>query len=217
MPIHQYRSTSRSPQEHKFFKQVLNNDLQLLTKELEHRYSQIKSASIPGVTPVSDGDEAWKDSNSVSTMKWNQYNVFQFHIPGIHQLYNAISKMVHEACDYYEINFDDQQFMLQGWFNINYAKSGKLDWHEHSPNGAPFFHGYYSVNAEPSSTHYITSSGNKVNENKNNVAILSEMGHPHAQGDWAWDGPRITVAYDVLPLSVLMDHPEEEQHWVPLR
>jgi hypothetical protein len=216
MAILQYTSTSRSPQEHRFFKHELANDLSLLTKELQDRYTQISEATVTGVTPVGADDQAWKDSNSISTMKWSQYNVFQFHIPGIRELYNAVSKMTHEACDYYEIDFDSQQFMLQGWFNINHSKSGKLDWHEHSPNGAPFFHGYYSVSAEPSSTHYRTSSGNKINENKNNEAILSEMGHPHAQGDWSWDGPRITVAYDVLPLSVLLDHPEEEQHWVPL-
>ena len=44
------------------------------------------------------------------------------------------------------------------------------------------------------------------------------MGHPHAMGDWDWEGPRITVAYDVLPLSALQDEMgmTQEQHWIPL-
>jgi hypothetical protein len=46
--------------------------------------------------------------------------------------------------------------MLQGWFNINEARNGKLDWHDHGPDGSPHFHGYYCVSAEPSITHYIT-------------------------------------------------------------
>jgi hypothetical protein len=43
------------------------------------------------------------------------------------------------------------------------------------------------------------------------------MGHPHAMGDWDWDGSRITVAYDVTPLeSLKRGGHENEQHWVPL-
>ena len=49
------------------------------------------------------------------------------------------------------------------------------------------------------------------------MLFFSEMGHPHAQGDWDWEGPRITVAYDVVTLEELKhagkDH---EQHWIPL-
>jgi hypothetical protein len=211
------QSASKSPQPHKFFEYTLDNDLDLLSKELTDRYNQIQSAEMWGVTPVGDSD-IWKESNSVSTMKWQQYNVFQFHITGIRKLYNAVSSMVREACDYYDVDFDSQDFMLQGWFNINYAKTGKLDWHDHAPTGAPFFHGYYAVNAEPSQTHYYTFDEHKINENKNNKAILSEMGHVHAQGDWDWDGPRITVAYDIVPFKAIQEEAsDQEQHWVPLR
>jgi hypothetical protein len=112
--------------------------------------------------------------------------------------------------------------MLQGWFNVNYVDKGKgkLDWHEHSPHGAPVYHGYYCVNAEPSETHYKINNREdlrKVNVNKNNRAVLSETSHPHAMGDWNWDGPRITIAYDVVPLKLLIDDESAiEQHWAPL-
>jgi hypothetical protein len=210
-------SISKSKQPHKFFERFLDNDLGQLARELQVRYDLIEQAKVAGVTPVSD-NELWKSSNSISTMKWQQYNVFQFHIPGVRRLYDAVSEMVKEACDYYEIDFTEQQFMLQGWFNINHAHNGKLDWHEHGPSGAPNFHGYYCVSAEPSETHYITTNQErKVNVNKNNRAVLSEMGHPHAMGDWDWDGPRITVAYDVMPFTDIMHHGiGQEQHWVPL-
>lgn len=210
------KSVSKSTQPHKFFERHLDNNLNVLTAELQDRYKKIEEAKIVGVTPVGE-KEAWKSSNSVSTMKWRQYNVFQFHSYGIHNLYNAVKDMAIEACDYYGLDFKAQRYMVQGWFNINYTKSGKLDWHDHGPFGAPNFHGYYCVSAEPSTTHYRVFDKEVENHNINNRAILSEMGHPHAQGDWDWDGPRITVAYDLIPLKDLMVWgKDQEQHWIPL-
>jgi hypothetical protein len=213
----EWKSISNSSQPHKFFDRHLDNDLEKLTLDLVDRYKKIQAAEIFGVSPLSE-NESWKTSNSVSTMKWREYNVFQFHIDGVRKLYDAISSMVREACEYYNIDFESQQFMMQGWFNINEAHNGKLDWHDHGPEGAPNFHGYYSVSAEPSSTHYIVFDKEIENINKNNRAILSEMGHPHAMGDWEWSGPRITVAYDVLPLKDLQQRSgmTQEQHWIPL-
>jgi hypothetical protein len=210
-------SVSKSTQPHRFFEKYLDNDLENLSKELQIRYEKIKSAEVLGVTATTDF-ESWKESNSVSTMKWRQYNVFQFHIPEVYNLFLALKEMAVEACEYYEIDFKKQQYMVQGWFNINSNdKGGKLDWHDHGPGGAPFFHGYYCVNAEPSVTHYVVFDNKVKNINKNNRAILSEMGHPHAMGDWSWAGDRITIAYDLLPLSEVQQFGmDTEQHWVPL-
>ena len=210
------RAISKSVQEHKFFEAYLDNDLDKLSDFLIEQYPRIANSDLPGM--LKDEDlVAWKSSGSVSTMKWKDYNVFQFYNKEIYNLYKAVGKMVREACEYYEIDFDSQNFMVQSWFNINHAKVGKLDWHEHGSEGAPLFHGYYCVKAEPSETHYLTTQGPKTNINKNNRAVLSEMGHPHAMGDWSWDGPRITIAYDIVPLSTIQEDPNpKEQHWLPL-
>jgi hypothetical protein len=205
--------TSLKP--HKFFERFLDNDLGQLSTELINRYEKIKLAEVHGVTPLSD-NEIWQDSGSVSTMKWKQYNVFQFHIPEVYNLYRSISEMIKEACVYYGLDFEKEQFMVQGWFNINYSDSGKLGWHEHGGSGAPYFHGYYCVKAEPSVTHYNVFGKMVDNINKNNRAIISEMGHAHSMGDWDWNGPRITVAYDILPLRNLVEQIDQEQHWIPL-
>jgi hypothetical protein len=209
-------SVSQSPQPHKFFEGFLDNDLELLSKELFDRYERIERAEIDGVTPV-DVNDFFRDSNSVSTIKWRQYNVFQFHIDGVYNLYKGIASLAREACEHYDLDFEKEQFMIQGWFNINYSKSGKLNWHDHGPYGAPNFHGYYCVSAEPSSTYYQVFDKEVENINKNNRFILSEMGHPHAMGDWDWDGPRITIAYDLIPLRYLKEAGySQEQHWIPL-
>jgi hypothetical protein len=210
------KSVSQSIQPHRFFERNVTGDLPNLVKELQDRYSKIERAELLGVSPLKD-NESWKQSNSVSTMKWREYNVFQFHIDELYDLYKSISDMTKEACEYYEIDFEKQKFFIQGWFNINHTKKGKLDWHDHGPWGAPNFHGYYCVKAEPSSTYYKVFDKEVENKNIDGRAILSEMGHPHAQADWDWEGPRVTVAYDVIPLFGLKENGmHQEQHWIPL-
>lgn len=203
--------------DHKFFERYLDNDLDTLTYELKDRYEKIQNSSLLGVTPLSD-EELFIDTGSVSTAKWRQYNVFQFHIPEIHKLFTAVRSMVVEACDYYEVDFTKQQFMVQGWFNILNKETGNLDWHDHSFVPAPNFHGYYSVNAEPSSTQYEIDGKIVDVFNVNNRAILSEANHRHRVVP-SKIKDRITVAYDVIPLRDVINNTnkkEYEQHWLPL-
>jgi len=207
------KSTSiNSDFSHKFFERNLNSDLEDLSSFLGKQYDRIKDGEIL----KNDGGEKtlWDASGSITTSKWNKYNVFQFYHPAIHKLFRSVRAMTVEACEYYGIDFEKEDFWVQGWFNINYNHVGKLDWHEHGGSGAPWFHGYYCVKAEPSTTHYKVFDQDFENINKNNRAILSETGHPHAMADWDWDGPRITIAYDVIPFKGVMH--DWEQHWIPL-
>lgn len=206
-----------SDKPHKFFEKFLDNDLNKLSDFLTETYNKIEKQEIKGISKIDDKDY-WLQSQSTSTIKWREYNVFQFYNQEIYKLYSAVRELTKEACDYYNLNYNEQQYMIQGWFNVNYTKKGKLDWHDHGPNGAPNFHGYYCVKAEPSITHYLINGKEKVdNINIDNRVILSEMTHPHAMADWNWNGPRITIAYDVIPLKDLIDNNlANEQHWFPL-
>jgi hypothetical protein len=211
----------KSNKEHKFFERNLDIDLVELSNFLEEKYKLIETASLPGVTSMENDQGIFLESGSLSTVKWKEYNVFQFYHASLYKLYNEISDTVKEACQYYELNFSEQNYYIQGWFNINRAEVGKLDWHDHGSPGAPNFHGYYCVSAEPSITHYkLFNDPLRVvdNINKNNRLVVSEVGHPHAMGDWDWSGPRITIAYDIQPLSVLLAAGKSipEQHWFPL-
>jgi hypothetical protein len=204
--------------EHKFFERNLDINNIGLAQYLQIQYDRIENKTLPGIKPLGE-NELWTASGSLSTVKWREYNVFQFLNADIYKLYHAIGDTVREACEYYGIDFKSQQYMMQGWFNINHNKTGKLDWHDHGGPYAPHFHGYYCVKAEPSTTHYrIFNDPNREVENKNidGRMIVSEMGHPHAQADWDWDGPRITVAYDIVPLKSLVMAGAPEQHWLPL-
>jgi hypothetical protein len=201
--------------EHKFFERYLDNDLPELAEFLQNQYSNIETLKLSGVTKVTPRDQ-WLSSESVSTIKWREYNVFQFYHPSIHKLYKNISETIKEACEYYEVDFEKQRYMVQGWFNINYNNGGKLDWHDHGGPYAPYFHGYYCVKAEPSITYYRVFDKETDNHNKDNRMIISEMGHPHAMGSWDWSGPRVTIAYDIVPLDSLIANKAAPQHWIPL-
>lgn len=218
--IERYSMEMQQHKPHKFFERFLDNDLKELTSFLEQQYSLIETAKLKGVGKLNENDKAWLSSGSLSTVKWTEYNVFQFYHDGIYKLYKSISDMVKDACHYYDIDFGDQHYYIQGWFNINHADTGKLDWHDHGKPYAPQFHGYYCVNAEPSVTHYMLFNDEKNivdNYNINNRAIVSEMGHPHAMGDWDWDGPRVTIAYDIIPGEMLHNNDQApQQHWIPL-
>ena len=204
-------STSKSTIPHKFFEKFLDNDLEDLSSFLLTQYERIERGEIlRKENEISQFDT----SGSKSTSNWNNYNAFQFYHPAIHKLFSAVKSMTIEACEYYKIDFEKEQYMIQGWFNVNNIKKGKLNWHDHGGDGAPHFHGYYCVKAEPSNTFYKVFEEDVTNINKNNRAILSETGHPHAMGDWSWEGPRITLAYDVSPLSEI--NKDWEQHWVPI-
>jgi len=212
-----YKSPKIYDKPHRFFERYLNNDLDSLSNYLIKQYSDIENGKVPGVSTKKE--TSWSSSGSLSTMKWKDYNVFQFNNVEIYNVFKAVKDTVLEACEYYGIDFEEQQYMVQGWFNINYNHIGKLGWHEHGGPWAPYFHGYYCIKSEPSTTYYkIDDNENNIKENinKNNRLVISEMGHPHAMGDWDWEGPRITLAYDIYPLKALIRDKASEQHWIPL-
>jgi hypothetical protein len=220
--------------EHKFFYRDLDLDLNKISKVLHFQYERIKKAEMRGVLPV-DFDhpdrEIFMESNSFSTIKSREYNAFQMYYPFIHDIYSSVVDMTIEACKYYNIDYNAQKYYCQAWFNINNKNNGgKLNWHDHVTENeldSTTFHGYYSINAEPSETHYMVDGEVKINKNINNRVIMSRVGYQHAMQDWDWEGPRITMAFDVTPLegirqdlfhlSKMKEHETFwEQHYFPL-
>jgi hypothetical protein len=208
-------STSKTNKEHKFFERFLDNNLDDLYNYLSILYSEIESGKVYSLDTFFDGNsfveldrKSLHPADSISSKTYSNYNIFKFEHQAIRNLGKEIKSMVIEACDYYGIDFDEQNYYLHGWFNLyknpiskNFVETNKdnLGWHEHSGSGMPYFHGYYSVYAEPSTTYYRVFEDDVEISNKNNRAILSETGHPHAMGEWDLIKPRITIAYDVIP------------------
>ena len=206
-----------SKPQHKFFERHLDLDLGNFETYLLDLKQRLSSENVPGVT---NSDYELVDRSSFTTQLGEKYNIFQFHNENIRELYRAIRDMVLEACEYYGINAEEQNYMIQGWFNAD--KNSKPEplpntyLHDHlNGQGAPDFHGYYCVNAEPSYTKYLISGEKEfLNINVNNRAIISETGHAHGISNWPFEKDRITIAYDISPLKNMQGSPE--QHWVPI-
>jgi hypothetical protein len=192
-----------STKEHKFFERFLDNDLQNLSTYLLDLKEIILNKGVSTI-PESEIDNVL--GKGLETTRLGRfYNIFTFPKEEISVLYNALLDMTKEACDYYGINFEEEDYYINGWFNVedygicDYNKDGL---HDHmGGTGAPFFHGYYCINAEPSVTYYnIDREKYFENVNINNRAIVSETGHPHTRGSWQSMEKRITLAYDIVPM-----------------
>lgn len=221
-------SSSKTQKEHRFFERVLDNDVEDLYSYLSALYEEIKSERLYSFDHIFDGRSyrSIKDDNihpgdSLSSITAENYNIFRFEHPGIRNLAKNVRSMVKEACEYYEIDFDSQNYYIHGWFNLysnpiseDFISTNKddLGWHEHSGDGIPYFHGYYCVNAEPSVTYYKIFDTDIENNNINNRAILSETGHQHAMGQWNLPKPRITIAYDIIPIDNVANYDFRRQH-----
>ena len=217
--------------EHKFFDKFVNNNNEELYTYLENLYSGIVKNNILRL-PKETFEKYGQQPLGAATQLGDLYNIFQFINPNIVKLYDALSETLNEACAYYEIDRKKQNYMIHGWFNLDYPNKETDDkvspiknanhFHDHSGGfGAPWFHGYYCVNAEPSTTYYkIGGKDGELfeNHNKNDRLVLSETGHTHGRDDWYQEKPRITVAYDITPLEFLGDPSYiNEIPWIPFR
>jgi hypothetical protein len=211
--------------EHKFFTKKLTNDLDFLSNFLIDLNSQMINMTFPGISKAALFAASQK--KNVSTPLASYYNLFKYDNKELINLKNSLKELTVEACEYYDIDFEKENFYVRAWFNLD-NKLPKLlisplinsnNFHDHaSASGAPEFHGYYSVNAEPSSTYYMINNENIFEVvNKNNVILFSETGHPHGRGDWFENKPRITIAYDISPLQKIKNFSEKnKENWIPL-
>lgn len=199
----------KSPKpEHKFFERFLDNDLEDLAEYLEEKNHDLVSGKI-GNIPKNILDRFNNVYLGGATQLGEWYNIFEWDHPAIQKLKLSLKDSIIEACDYYGIDFEKENYHISGWFNFDYKSEGNQGvspikypehYHDHmGGEGAPVFHGYYCVNAEPSITFYKINRGDNIfeNVNKNNRAVISETGHPHGRDDWYEDKPRITIAYDI--------------------
>lgn len=208
---------------HKFFDVHLSNDLDDLFSYLIKIHKDMLKDNIFNVPE--EKLSQYNELNGAPTQLGDYYNIFNIQHPGIKSLKESLKLLAIDAADYYGYDFYDQKYYIHGWFNLDYkTETEKVSplvkpnhFHDHSGGmGMPYLHGYYCVNAEPSSTFYKINNKEEIfeNVNKNNRAIVSETGHPHGRDDWYQEKPRITIAYDITPEKNLGNI--KESKWIPL-
>jgi hypothetical protein len=200
--------------EHKFFERFLSNDLDALYDYLYSKAEALVDGKIGNIPE--DVLSKFSMDNGPATHLGEYYNIFAWDNAAIQNLKSELKDIIVEASEYYGLDFEKENYYINGWFNLDFASPENREfgvsplkhpehYHDHAGGtGAPVFHGYYCVNAEPSSTFYkIDRLYDFENINKNNRAIVSETGHPHGRDDWYEQKPRITIAYDIAKESSL--------------
>lgn len=131
-----------------------------------------------------------------------QYNLFDFHTVQLNRLFKAIQQNVvtkmPEGC-----------YVIQCWFNM-FRYNQFIDWHGHWPSEYGVYHGYYCVDVEPSTTAYRLENGIQVDiPNKNGLLVFGLSGlDQHKSSKWTDENrPRITVAFDIIPVNQISEDP----------
>lgn len=211
----------------KIFNKDLDIDLKLLFQYLDQKHDQILSNTLTENNTLTDIlVKKYNKLNNAPTKLNQKYNLFEFKNEIIQRLYKEIMSLTKNACEHYDIVFDNQDYMMRGWFNVdspstkeyNPVKNQKL-FHDHLGGfGAPDFHGYYCVNAEPSITYYrVDENTIYENQNKNNRIVLCQNGFPHSRGSWNECNQRITIAFDVVPRQRLIDLNINNPIWIEFK
>ena len=168
--------------EHKFFDKFIGNNVEQLLEFLSIKQDEILAGKIPGFPE--DKLSQFNKINGPTTQLGDYYNIFDkeyFGHDALRDLHRELRALTKEACNYYGIDYDSQQYIIHGWYNLDYKTQNETgvsplkneqNFHDHmAGEGSPFFHGYYCVNAEPSSTWYkINGIDLFENINKNDRA-----------------------------------------------
>lgn len=168
---------------------VLSASCVKLAAEIENRYQNWMATWPIDYMKFAEG--------SNSTKLYETYNVFLCPMPGFYDLYKqVVDRFKEKKQDYYN-------YAIAGWVNV-YKKNTFLDWHKHGDDPIIHdgrWHGYVSINAEPSKTLYAEDNGSLVKEidNKNGYITLSPAGLMHRVSPWSISTkPRITIAFDFI-------------------
>lgn len=210
--------------EFKLFEKELTVNLKELLAYLDIKHDEILNNSLSETNYLTDQIvKKYNKLNNAPTKLNQKYNLFQFDNPMVKTIYKELMELTVTACSYYGYNFIEQEYVIRGWFNADSPSSQEHDprtngrlFHDHLGGlGAPDFHGYYCVNAEPSSTYYkIDEETIFENINKNNRLILCQNGFPHGRGNWNGCDQRITIAYDIIPKVRLKELDINNPVWI---
>jgi hypothetical protein len=135
---------------------------------------------------------------NLTSAKNQSYNLFTFPVKELHQLYEAMVKNISPLLD------KDTSYVLKSWMNV-YRKGDKVSWHAHWPPECKVWHGFYCVNVgeNESATNYkIPGIKEIVNvPSVNGLLVVGKSDDDrHTSTEWQGDKPRITLAFDIIPM-----------------
>ena len=136
---------------------------------------------------------------SLTSVLWEEYNVFNFKQPLLSNLFKKIKTLFIKTYN------PTTTYFISSWINIH-TKNENLKWHSHWQSGT--FHGYFALDAEPSTTSYkfIDEEEIYVHTNKNGLLLMNRSeGNRHCVSKWNEDFDRITIAFDIVPYEIIRE------------
>jgi hypothetical protein len=150
---------------------------------------------------------------SKTTASFRQYNLLSFPIESFQNLYHTMVSVI-KPC------MPKETHVLQCWLNI-FRGNEFIDWHHHWRKRYRAVHGFYCVNVTPSYTEYkfehSPGSTYKVESKEGLLVFGKSDGDIHRSSPWQdLNTPRVTIAFDIIPVSTLLAVDRERpNHFLP--
>lgn len=179
---------------------ILHNDYlysDLLTYNKDSLVSDCLNFEKSLKSTIKNGHKIPSLTGSFTTANFYYYNIFSYHTPELNRLLKNLKISIYPV-------LESKEYVFQSWVNI-YRKNEFIDWHSHDWEGSKkSYHGYFCVDVEPSITSYIIPGGFNIDvQNKNGMLIFGKSaGDAHKTTEWKYDIPRITIAFDIIPLDI---------------
>jgi len=146
-----------------------------------------------------------------STKILDYYNLFLFPNPHIYKLYRKVRKIV------YEDGGENNRYFIRCWLNF-FNRGQYLDWHKHWCVNRKSYHGFFCVEVENSYTDYKFNDGKilSITGKNNRIVIGKTYNNLHKTSEWEYEYPRITLAFDIHPVEVILEKQDKSNYWNPL-
>lgn len=145
-----------------------------------------------------------------TTAIFREYNFFTFANQDVLKLYHNLVKHITPILN------KDTQYVMQSWVNV-FRKGEFIDWHKHWIGDTDSYHGFYCVNVGNSVTTYrIEDKEYNVNGKDGLIVIGRSKNDEHRSSEWLEETPRITIAYDLVPVESLKEQ-FMINHYIPFK
>jgi len=147
-----------------------------------------------------------------TTANHDKYNFLTFPNKQVSKLYREIYGNVSPL-------LDDKPYMIKCWLNV-FRKGEKVDWHNHWPAYKKVWHGFYCVQVGESFTEYRIPKVKDIVKVKSKEGLLvvgKSEDDQHRSSPWNEEQrPRITVAFDIVPIDSV-DNELRVNHFIPFK
>ena len=164
--------------------------------------------------------DTFNGNSTLLTKLYTRYNFLMYPLPGVHELYRNIRDVFNNSYYEYFGYENNRPHFIQCWLNY-YWRGDFIDWHGHWPSEYNAWHGFFCVNVEPqSSTLYKWKDSEQIIEvpSQNGLMVMGISDQDkHRSTEWNQQAPRITVAFDIVPVDNASIRPEQYiNHWLPI-